>query len=237
MTEERAGLIPIGTEVWSLKYPLGILGNDLGRRVTICRLQSGKLIIHSTAPFTAEDIQLIRGLGDPGWLMDATIFHDSFAKEGCRAFERVPYLAPPGFTSVAEVQTRVLFPPPTEWNDEVDVFPLAGMPKVHEHVLFHRASRTLIVCDMLFNLGATASGWTRFFARYVMQLRNGVGMSFFFRLSIKDRAAFKDSIKPILACDFERIVVGHGAPIVADAERILREELARRDLLPNAMQV
>ena len=232
MNRHTATRARITEGVWQLKYPLPLLGNDLGRRVTVVRLDSGRLIIHSTAPFTAGDIQAIRELGEPGWLLDATLFHDSFAKEGCRAFERVPYLAPPGFPSVAEVQTRPLFPPPPEWNGEVDVFPLAGMPKVQEHVLYHRPSRTLIVCDCLFNFGASTSTWTRFFARYFMQLRNGVGISLFFRLMIKDRAAFKESLQPILACEFDRIIVGHGDPITTDAQRILREELAQRYFLP-----
>ena len=222
----------IAADVWQLRYALPVLGNELGRAVTVVRLASGKLVIHSTGPFTSEDIQAIRRVGDPGWILDATLFHDSFAKEGCRAFERVPYLAPPRFPSVAEVQTRPLFPPPAEWSGELDVFPLAGMPKVQEHIFFHRPSRTLIVCDCLFNFGASRSAWSRFFVRYVMQLRNGVGMSFFFRMSIKDRAAFKESVRPILACDFERIIVGHGEVIAHDAQRVFREELSRRDLLP-----
>ena len=218
--------------VFTLRYSLGVLGHQFGRTVTIIRLQSGKLVIHSTAPFTASDIEAVRELGEPGWLLDATLFHDSFAKEGCRAFERVPYLAPPGFGDIAEVQTRALFPPPTEWAGELEVLPLAGMPKVQEHVFFHRASRTMIVCDFLFNFGRSGSAWSRFFVRYVMGLKNGVGMSAFFRMSIKDRAAFIESVRPILACDFERIIVGHGDVIERDAPRVFREELAARGLLP-----
>lgn len=223
----------IAENVWTLHYPLPVLGNDFGRTVTVVRLASGKLVIHSTAPFTAGDIQAIRQLGEPGWLLDATLFHDSFAKEGCRSFERVPYLAPPGFKDVAEVQTRPLFPPPQEWNGELEVLPLAGMPKVQEHVLFHRPSRTLIVCDFLFNFGRhSGSWWTRFFLRNVMRLKNGVGMSAFFRLMLRNREAFKESVRTILTWDFERIVVGHGEVIDRDAQRIFREELASRNLLP-----
>ncbi|MDQ6859539.1 MAG: hypothetical protein M3032_00050 [Verrucomicrobiota bacterium] len=222
----------IAENVWRLRYSLPLLGHDLGRAVTVIRLHSGKLVIHSTAPFSAIDIAAIRELGDPGWLLDATLFHDSFAKEGCRSFERVPYLAPPGFEKVAGVRTQPLTPPPAEWNDEIEVFPLAGMPKVQEHVLYHVPSRTLIVCDFFFNLGQDASAWTRFFFRYVMGLRRGIGMSFFFRLMIKDRAAFIESLRPILERNFARVIVGHGEVIEGDAQRTLREELAVRGLAP-----
>jgi hypothetical protein len=130
------------------------------------------------------------------------------------------------------VQTRPLFPAPAEWNAELVVVPLAGMPKVAEHVFFHRPSRTRIVCDFFFNFAGSGSWWTRFFLRNVMRLKNGVGMSAFFRFLIKDRAAFKDSLRPILSLDFDRIIVGHGDVIERDAQRIFREELAARDLLP-----
>jgi hypothetical protein len=222
----------IAENVWTLRYPLPVLGNDFGRTVTVIRLASGRLVIHSTAPFSATDIEAIRQLGEPGWLLDATLFHDTFAKEGCRAFERVPYLAPPGFTGVAEVQTRTLIPPPNGWRGELEVIALAGMPKVQEHVFFHRPSRTLIVCDFFFSFARSGSIWTRFFLRNVMRLKNGVGMSGFFRFMIRDREAFKESVRPILAWEFERIVVGHGDGIAHDAHRIFREELAARKLLP-----
>lgn len=227
----------IAENVWCLRYSLPLLGLDLGRVVTVIRLDSGKLVIHSTAPFVAAEIESIRALGEPGWLLDATLFHDSFAKEGCRAFERLPYLAPPGFEDVSGVRTRPLMPAPTEWDCEVDVFPLAGMPKVQEHVLYHRPSRTLIVCDLLFNIGPNASAWHRFVARHFMRLRDGIGMSFFFRHMIKDRAAFAESIRPVLACDFAQIVVGHGDVIARDAQGTFRQELAARGLMPRSRRI
>ncbi|MFL6568324.1 MAG: hypothetical protein ACJ8LI_04095, partial [Chthoniobacterales bacterium] len=223
-------LSPVTENIWTQRYPLPLLGSNFGRTVTIIRLGSGKLVIHSTAPFTATDIQSIRQLGEPGWLLDATLFHDTFAKEGCRGFERAPYLAPPGFREVTGVQTRGLCPAPAEWADELQVFPLAGMPKVQEHVFFHRPSRTLIVCDFFFHFGPSASAWTRFLVRHVMRLRDGVGMSLFFRLMIRDRAAFIESVRPILACDFERIVVGHGDIIDVDAQNVFIRELEARAL-------
>ncbi|MFL6531153.1 MAG: hypothetical protein ACJ8KX_11840 [Chthoniobacterales bacterium] len=225
-------LTRVTENIWTQRYPLPLLGSNFGRTVTIIRLASGKLVIHSTAPFTATDIQSIRQLGEPGWLLDATLFHDTFAKEGCRGFERAPYLAPAGFREVTGVQTRRLCPAPAEWADELEVFPLAGMPKVQEHVFFHRPSRTLIVCDCFFHFGQSASAWTRFLARHVMRLRDGVGMSLFFRLMIRDRAAFMESVRPILAFDFERIVVGHGDIIDADAKNVFLRELEARALLP-----
>ncbi|HEY0369499.1 MAG TPA: hypothetical protein VGC85_07875, partial [Chthoniobacterales bacterium] len=68
--------------------------------------------------------------------------------------------------------------------------------------------------------------------KYIMRLRNGIGMSFFFRFMIKDRAAFIESVRPILSLDFDRIVVGHGDVIERDAKQIFMRELRARDLAP-----
>jgi hypothetical protein len=57
--------------IWIKRYPLSVLGTDQGRTVTMIRLPSGKLIVHSMAPFTPADAAQIRALGQPAWLVEA----------------------------------------------------------------------------------------------------------------------------------------------------------------------
>lgn len=213
----------ITADIWLAQYSQRLLGIDFGRNVTLIRLENGRLVIHSTAPFTAEDILAIRQLGQPGWLLDATLFHDTYAKRGCAAFARVPYLAPRGFREITGVTTQPLDTPPVEWMGQLDVLRIEGVPKTREHVFFHRASRTLIVADLLFHFPAESRGWTRFFVRNVMRLPRLIGMSAFLRLMIKDRDAFVQSLRRVLEWDFDRIVVGHGELVFADAKAVLRE--------------
>ncbi|MFN2507675.1 MAG: hypothetical protein ABR589_02770 [Chthoniobacterales bacterium] len=85
--------------------------------------------------------------------------------------------------------------------------------------MFHIPSRTLIVADLLFNFGAPASWWTRMVARHVMQLKDLVGMSPFFRLMIRDRAAFRRSLEQVMEWDFERVIVAHGEIIETEARK------------------
>jgi hypothetical protein len=211
----------LAPDLWLGQYPQRLLGIDFGRNVTIVRLKDGRLVVHSTAPFTAEDLLAIRELGEPAWLLDATLFHDTYAKQGCAAFARIPYLAPRGFRQITGVTTQPLDIPPAEWQGELDLVGIEGVPKTREHVFFHRASRTLIVCDLLFHFPADSRGWTRLFVRHVMRLPRLVGMSFFLRMMVKDRAAFVDSLQRILEWDFDRIVVGHGEPVCENARQTL----------------
>ncbi len=225
-------MLHIADNLWLLTYAKKLLGVEIGRVVTLMRLRDGRLVIHSTAPFTPADVAAIRKLGEPGWLLDATLFHDSFAVEGRAAFPNLPYLAPGELAKGTAGETAPLTPAPSEWAGELEVLELGGMPKVREHVMFHRPSRTLIVGDVLFNFGRGASGWTRFFARHVMRLKEFIGMSPFFRLMIRDRDAFRSSVAAMMRWDFDRVIVGHGEIIERGGKERVRDVLSLAGVAP-----
>jgi hypothetical protein len=211
----------LAENLWILPYSLRLLGGDLRRTVTIVRLRSGELIIHSTGPFTPDDVAAILALGQPGWLLEVMLRHDTFSKQGHQAFPKIPFLAPQGFSEVVGFPTQPLVPAPANWGDELLILPLEGIPSMREHVVFHRASRTLIVADLLFNFGPETSAWTRFLVRCAVGRQHHPGMSRPFRMAIKDRAAFQQSVKILTSWDFDRIIVGHGEVIAADGHRKL----------------
>src|SRR5207237_5048855 len=124
--------------------PFRVFGIDFARNVTLLRLGDGRVVIHSTARFTKENVTAIREFGEPWWLVDATLLHDTFAKEGRAAFIGLPYLAPAGFTTVSGIATHPLNPAPSDWAGEIEVLKIEGTKK-NEHALFHRRSRTLVV--------------------------------------------------------------------------------------------
>ena len=223
----------LAENLWVLRYPLSLLGTDPGRRVTIFRLErSGDLVMHSTGPFTAEDVVAIRALGTPAWLIEATNVHDTFAKEGRAAFPLARYFAPPGFEKVSGIATESLASPPAEWSGELEVLPLGGVPRVREHAFFHRPSRTLIVADVLFNVGSEMSAWTRTVLRLVAGLKGGPGVSRIFRkLAIRDPEALRASLAKVLEWDFDRVIVAHGNVIETDGKRAMTQALRAVGLL------
>jgi hypothetical protein len=221
----------IADHLWIRRFPLSMLGGHQGRVVTVIRLGSDKLIIHSTGPFTPGDVAEIEQLGTPAWLVDSMLRHDTFAKEGRAAFPRLPYLAPPGFSATAEVKAQPLLPAPPEWAPEVRVLEIAGMPKAREHVFLHAPSRTLIVADLAFHF-LPSSGWTSFFRRALMGVKLEPDSARLFPLLIKDRAAYDRSIRELLSWDFDRIIVGHKEPVPAQGKERLRQALASKGMLP-----
>ncbi len=217
----------IADDVLLMSFPMPALGIDFRRNVTLLRLRDGRVVIHSTAPFSERDLGVIKGFGEPVWLVDATLMHDTFAKEARAALPGVSYIAPDGFTKTTGVPTLSLSIPPSDWAGEVDVLRIDGV-RTNEHALFHQPSRTLVVADLFFSFPSEMRGWPWFFVRHVMRLPRLFGVSVFFRrLIIRDKRAFGDSMNLLLAWDFQRLIVAHWEPIEKDAkrqvERALRE--------------
>ena len=216
----------IAPNLWLLRYPLRMLGVNLGRNVAIIRLASGNLIVHSTGPFTARDVVAINALGEPAWIVEALLRHDTFAREGRNAFPSAHYLAPDGFSRSAGLPTEPLIPPPTEWAEEIAVAGIDGAPQFGEVVMLHRPTKTLIVAELIFNFGSEHDLWTRLFLWLAtVGGRCEPGMTFPYKLAIKDAMAYSASVRRILAWDFDRIIVGHGTPIESGGKEKLRSTL------------
>jgi hypothetical protein len=214
-------------DVVVMSFPLRTFGIDFRRNVTLLRLADRRVVIHSAAPFTEQNIADIRRFGDPAWLIDATLMHDTFAQEGHAALPDLPYFAPEGFAKPSGVSTQSLSSPPPDWSGEIEVLRIDGTRK-REHALFHRRSRTLVVADLFFSLPAGTKGWPRFFARHIMRLPQAprlFGVISFFRFMICDKRAFQSSMHALLQWDFEKVIVAHWEPVEIEAKQIVQQAL------------
>jgi hypothetical protein len=217
----------ITDDVAVMSFPFRFFGIDFRRNVTLLRLSDGRLLIHSTAPFTEKDLAAIRAFGVPAWLVDANLLHETFAKEGSAALPGVPYLAPNGFAEISGVATQSLDAPPPDWAGEIQVLRLEGTRK-NEHVFFHVRSRTLVVADLFFSFPAEIGAWGRFFARRIMGLPSSLfGVSRFFRILINDKEAFERSIRTVLEWDFDRVVVAHRDPLETGAKKAVKQAFGK----------
>lgn len=224
--------LSLAANLWLLAYPLKLLGADLRRNVTVIRLRSGKLVIHSTAPFSPEDVASIRSMGEPGWLLDGVLRHDTFAKEGREAFPTIPFLAPEGFSEVVGFPTELIVPSPVEWAGELTALEIQGAPEARDTALLHVPSRTLIITELIFNFGGDEPIWTELLLRVAVGGEHHPGMSRPMKAGVKDKAAFQRSLATILEWDFDRVIVGHGDVIESDGKTKLRTALAAAGFSP-----
>ena len=203
-------MINVAHNVWLLPYELRILGVNIGRNVTVIRLNSGRLVIHSTARFSEEDVSAIRLLGEPGWLVEGMIDHDTFSREGREAFPDIPFIAPASFQARVDFEVESIDSPPAEWIPEMEVIQIEGAPKMAEAVFFHRPTGTLVVCDLLFHFPDPPSMWAKTLLTLALGFHHAPGFSNRLKMAINDKDAFRASLMKIMSLPIERIVPGHG---------------------------
>jgi glyoxylase-like metal-dependent hydrolase (beta-lactamase superfamily II) len=213
------------SSVFTLRYPLKLLGASLGRVITIFRLRSGKLVLHSTGPFTPEECSAISEFGEVQAIVEATNFHDTFSLAAMTQFANSRYFAPSGFPLENELKPEPIEKGKEIWGGELIWELLAGAPRLNEWVCFHPESKTLVVADLLFNCRPNDFPGRVFFA--VAGIRGWPGNCRLFRMCIRDRKALESSLKRVLAWDFERVIVAHGPPIEKDSKRVFTAAIRR----------
>jgi hypothetical protein len=210
-------MISLCKNVWMLSYPLRRLGWDIRRNVTIIKLASGRLIMHSTGPFAPDDIRDIKDLGTVTWIVEAMLRHDTFSATGQSLFPDAAFLAPEGFSKHVDFFTHSIVPTPYEWRGQFEVLELAGIPSMRENVCFHVPSRTLIVADLIFNFPHHEPLWSELMLKAAVQGVHRAGLSRAFKLAIRDEVAFRESVAQMMRWNFDRVVVGHGELIESGA--------------------
>ena len=98
---------------------------------------------------------------------------------------------------------------PDSWLMDLECILFEGLPLANEVVFLHKKTRTLMLCDLAFNIGPEAPWLTRLTFR-LWGRYNDFGPTRFERLMIRDRGAAKRSLERILTLDFERVIVTHG---------------------------
>lgn len=225
-TLARMLLRPLADDLWTHERRLRFLGVETGSRMTIVRLRGG-LVVHSPAPLSAELRAEVDALGPVLALVAPSLFHHLGVASWLDAYPRAVTCACPGLERKrADLRwDRVLGDAPEpEWAGELDQVFFAARTMENEVVFHHRASRTLICADIVFNIGAHPSRLTRFVARLLAARRPGA--TWLEHLMIRDRAAAREQVGRMLAWDFDRIVLSHGPLIDTGGREVLRRAYA-----------
>jgi hypothetical protein len=214
----------LADDLWVVERPLRFGGLEVGTRMSVVRLRDGSLFLHS--PVALDDAlraALLR-VGTPRYAVAPNRFHHLFVGDYRNAFADVQLFAAPGLEakrrdlSFDGVLSDVA---PPQWAGQLDQAFFAGFPMMNEVVFAHRASRTLLTCDLAFNLGPDAPRATRVVFR-LLGAYGRFGPTLVEKLLIRDRAAARAALERILAWDFDRVVVTHGAVLEHGGRDALR---------------
>jgi Domain of unknown function (DUF4336) len=215
----------IASELWVVETPLRFRGIEVGRRMTVVRLASRDLLIHSPAPLRPELREALGQLGDVRFVVPASSMHGHLFMEQYRAaYPDVELLSAPGLDRKREdlaFNATLGDAPDPRWSEDLDQASVLGHRFVTETVFLHRRSRTLIVGDLVFTIGASAPVLIRTLARTARRYRR-LSPTPMFRFGLRDKPAARRSIDRILAWEFDRIIVGHGELVETGGRDALR---------------
>ena len=201
--------------LWVTEMPLRFYGVEVGTRMTVCRLSCGGLWLHSPIRLTKELRENLDRLGPVRFVVAPNKLHHLFVGDYFSAYPRTRVYASPG---LPEKRRDLPFhgilteAPEPGWAEDLDQTVFRGERQLEELVFFHRASRSLILTDLVQSGHPESPRLTRLATRL-----NGTykrpGPPAPVKLGFRDKAAAKASLERVLSWDFERIVMAHGRVI------------------------
>ncbi|MBI4515865.1 MAG: DUF4336 domain-containing protein [Deltaproteobacteria bacterium] len=214
----------LDNDLWVVERPQRFYGLEVGTRMSVIRLTDGSLLLHSPVALSPELGRELDARGAVRFVVAPNRFHHLYAGEVQRAYPQARLWVAPGLERKRpdlRISGVLGDGAPEQWRGEVDQVFFRGRPFENEVAFFHRASRTLLLCDLAFNFGRSAAPLTRLLMS-VLQRRGGFGPSRLDPLLIRDRTAARASLAAILAWDFDRVVVAHGDVLERGGHAALR---------------
>lgn len=213
--------------LWAAAAPQTFAGLHVGTRMTVIRLASGAIALHSPIPMDLELIAEINALGPVRHIICPNLFHHLYAGDAQRLWPDALLHGPARLHSKRkdlhfhQTLSETLHP---ELAADLQAISISGS-LLNETVLYHPASRTLIASDLVEHWQTCAHAPTRVY----LKLNGALGKITWprvMRALYINRKAARASVDRILALPVERIVIGHGELIRDNAREALREGMA-----------
>ena len=225
MSAPLRGFIP--GQVWLKEYPVRFAGGRLLTRMTVLRSADCGVFLHSPVPSDDATRAAIVALGPVRAIIAPSNCHHLFVGQAQRAFPSVPTF---GIEGVVAKRPDLRFDallgdePPVHWAGQMDQVGI-GNRIMREVVFLHRASRTLIVTDLIENFRDETPGTNRMLRATIKLLGmwGGPHPAPELRWFTLHREAARSALERILSWDFDQIVLAHGEPILREPKAAIRK--------------
>ncbi|HXJ19260.1 MAG TPA: DUF4336 domain-containing protein [Polyangia bacterium] len=191
-------------------------------RMTVIRLVGGGLWLYSPVEIDDGLAEQIARLGDVAHIVAPNRYHHLFAGGAKRRYPKAALWGVPGLPEKRkDLRFDGVVSAEAPWWDELDGLVLTSVPKFNEAVFFHRASRTMICADLIFNIRSEQSFGTRLIYR-ALRVYGRPAQSWFFRRAI-DRSAVRPQLEAMLDWGFERVCMSHGEVLDGNAHAVFAD--------------
>lgn len=217
-------MTPFAEGVWLDTHPVSIVGMAMTSTMTVLDLGGGSLLVSSPVALTEERRAAVDALGTVKHIYAPNLYHNSWVNDWAVAFPDARVHGPRGLSKKRpdiELDRTFGDRPEQAFAGVLDEHFIEGF-RLRESVLVHRPSNTLVVTDLVHNVGKPEGTWPRLYTR-AMGFYDRVALSRMLRwLAFSDRASARKSVDALLEQQFDRLVVGHGAPLESGAKDALR---------------
>jgi len=220
-------LFPFAPDVWRYTHDMALgPGVHLPCASTVMRLSDDSLAIVSPGPVHDDDVQAISDLGSVSWLLAPNLFHHLHLRPAQEAFGAA-IAGPVGLVEKRKGLTIDHVYGKEELDPSLDILAIGGMPRVQEHVFFHRPSKTLVTTDLVFNMQDHTGPLSGLVFR-MMGTHQGLSSSRLSGLLMSDKQAFADRLGPLVDLDITGLIMAHGEPVASEGGAALRKALRTR---------
>lgn len=221
----------LAEDLWVAEAPQTYLSLSVGTRMTVLRQAGGDrlVVLSPIAPSPALELDLA-AIGVVADIVAPNAFHHLHLEAFQRRFPQATVWGPPALRQKCPHLNldRLLNPEePSPWPGLLlcslsglhTLGPTGPMP-LHEVAFCHTPSRTLVLTDSAFHFDATAAWLTR----WITRIGGGYGRlepTILERLATTDRSSLARAMRTVLAWDFDRVIVAHGAVVETGGKQAL----------------
>ncbi|KAI9061133.1 hypothetical protein FKP32DRAFT_983657 [Trametes sanguinea] len=221
----------VAPNVWTFSRPF-ILYKVLpiGGRSTAIRLESGAVWILASTPLTDETKQKLAELGDVEYIVAGNSFHNLYLKPYKEAYPSAKLIGPEDLTKkkdFAGLSLDIAFSesnpaPKLGFEGEIESCYFSGYAN-KDIAYYHKASKTVIAADLLFNMPATeqfskTSQWPKKTILFAGMKPMGWQMPWFIWAKQVNKAAMAAEAKKVYSWDFDRMIPCHGNVVETGAQ-------------------
>jgi hypothetical protein len=225
-------LKPVGDNIWVVDGPhISFYGLPFSTRMTVIRLANGELFVHSPIALTDELKSEVSALGKVRHLVSPNWIHYAYIADWQKAFaDTVAWASPNVRPRAIKYKADIAFDrdlggvAEPEWGDKIDQLIAYGSKAHVEVVFFHKASKTLILTDLIENFEKQKLPW---WLRHIIRIAGNVDPDgkapIDMRLSFnRGKEKLRAAVQQMIDWGPERVILAHGRWYERDAVKELR---------------
>ncbi len=215
-------------QIWLLEYPVRYSGIDLFGRMTVIRLGNGDILIHDPCEIDEPVKSEIDAIGTVKYIIAPGSYHHLFVTEFQSYYPNAETYLCPG---LERKRNDIAFQwilgnePDPRWNDELELVVIQGTKYIGEVPFFHKPSNTLILVDLIENIGDAyqhdTSNLLKFWWKIVFRMWNNPKAAPEYQMGWGDKKAVRSGLEKVLAWKAKRVILAHGELIERDIKNTL----------------